>query len=505
MSESDSSEMPLDLEALLDVFPDAIVVHDMENRVLFWNRSAEKLYGWTSVEILGRSIERIFYFDSQERETAVDALRHSGSWTGNIRQIDRQGQEHLLEVRQFLHRNSAGEVLVSFNREITEQKKQADPAARVHQVQSSSLLAGGIAHELNNALAPIMLSSAMLKRMVQGEKSKNMVAMIEKCAARGSATINDLLAFERGKGGGMEVIRRPQILRALEGAKDALVPVNVEVDVVLADDLWEFRGEAAELGEAYRHIMQNACEAMPDGGRLRVELSNCFCDENMAGLAPGSEANPYVSIAFKDTGFGIEKDMLGRVAEPLFTTKQPKQGFGFGLSNTQAIVKGHKGFMMLQSERGSGSTVTVYLPALAGAVLEQVAAAAPEVSREGEGKVILVADDESFVLEAVQRTLEERGYRVLTAQDGKEALAVYTANQQEINLVVTNLEMPYMDGPSLCRALKALNPEVNIFVSSGHKRPEKVAEMKSCGVEDFLAKPYTADQLAERVKTIIEG
>lgn len=506
MSENDYPDLPLNFEELIAVFPDAVVVHDMENNVLYWNRSAEKLYGWSAEEILGRPVGRIFYLDSQARKAAVEELRHSGAWSGELRQVARNGHEYLVDVRQQLHRGAAGEpvAVLSFNRDITEQKKQADAAARAHHIQSSSILAGGIAHELNNALAPIMLSSAMLKRTVEDEKSRNMVAMIEKCATKGADLITDLLAFERGKGGGSEVIRKTQILRAIQRAREAAVPDSVELNIVLADDLWEFRGEAAEIGEAYQHIMQNAVEAMPDGGTLTIEVSNCLCDENFASLAPEAAVGAYVSIAFKDTGFGIEKDIMGRVAEPFFTTKEPKQGFGFGLSNTQAIVKGHKGFMVLESNKGSGTTLTLYLPADAHQN-ESTGAATPEDTHEGEGKLVLVADDELFIRETIKRTLEGGGYEVLTAQDGTEALAVYAGNQKNIDIVVTNVEMPFMDGPALCRALKKLNPDVRILVSSGHKQREKVAEIKSCGVENFLAKPYTADQLADRVRTIIEG
>jgi CheY-like chemotaxis protein len=332
-----------------------------------------------------------------------------------------------------------------------------------------------------------------------------MVAMIEKCATKGAGLIADLLAFERGKGGGDDVIRKTQILRALQSAKEAVVPDNVELNIHLAEGLWEFRGKSTELCEAYQHIMQNACEAMPDGGTLSVEVANCLCDENFASLAPEAEVGSYVSITFKDTGFGIEKEIINRVAEPFFTTKQPQQGFGFGLSNTQATVKGHKGFMVLDSNKGSGTTLTLYLPADAQVNENSEDTDTLEDHTSGEGKLVLVVDDELFIREAIKRSLEDRSYRVLSARDGTEALAVYVSNQEEIDIVVTNVEMPFMDGPALCRALKKLNPDVRILVSSGHKQRERVLEIKSCGVDQFLAKPYTADQLADRVRNIIEG
>lgn len=505
--ESDHFSIPLGFEELLKAAPDAIMVHDLESRVLFWNAAAEELYGWSAEEIKGRPVGRILYLDSSQRKQALEQLISAGSWSGELRQIDRRGHEYLVHSRQQLYRNDAGEpvAILSYNRDITEERKQADAAERAHHIRSSSLLAGGIAHELNNALAPIMLSAAMLKRSVEDEKAKNMVAMIEKCATKGADLITDLLAFERGKGGGSDVIRKTQILRAIQRAKEGHVTEHINLDVHLAEDLWEFQGESSELEQVYKHVIQNACEAMPDGGDLTIEVTNRLCDENFSNLAPEAAVGAYVSIAFKDTGFGIYEANMDRVAEPFFTTKEPKQGYGFGLSNTQAIVKGHKGFIVLESTQGVGTTLTVFLPAMAEKTVDATAEPEVSISDPVGDRLVLVADDELFVRETIKRTLEDRGYRVITAQDGTEALALYASQRSEIDMVVTNVEMPFMDGPALCRALLKLNPEVKLLVSSGHAQREKVQEIKSCGVEQFLAKPYTAAQLADRVRNILEA
>ncbi|MEO0510233.1 MAG: response regulator [Verrucomicrobiota bacterium] len=508
MSKKDNLKLPIDPADLLAALPDAIVVHDMENRVLYWSRAAEKLYGWSAEEIEGRPVEPIFYLEPSERQLAVELLRDTGFWSGELRQFDRDGHEYLIDVRQQLYRDEGGEpvAVFSFNRDITEQRRQADAAERAHHIQSSSILAGGIAHELNNALAPIMLSAAMLERSMDDDKARRMLAMIEKCASKGADLISDLLAFERGKWGARKVISKAQISKGIECARDSVVPESVELNTSLAEDLWEFQGEASELGEAFEHVMQNACEAMPDGGYLNIEISNCLFDENFSNLAPEAKVGAYVSIAFKDTGFGIEKSIIDRVAEPLFTTKEPKRDHGFGLSKTHAIIKGHNGFMVLDSERGDGTTLTFYLPAHAKAGKSDVeqSQAAVEDYTSGADRLVLVADDELFVRETIKCTLEDRSYTVITAQDGVEALAIYASRQKEIDIVITNIEMPFMDGPALCRALIRMNPEVRILVSSGHRQKEKLAEIKLSGVDEFLPKPYTADQLADRVRTILE-
>lgn len=506
MSETPAS-LPVEFNELLRLAPDAVVVHDMSDQVLYWNRQAEELYGWLAEEIEGRPVKRIFYLDAAGREDALVELMDKGEWSGELRQIDRQADEHLVLARQQLIRSQDGQpqCIISYNTDITEDKKRQDAEERAHHIRSSSILAGGVAHELNNALAPIMLSSAMLKRSVEDPKAQSMVAMIEKCATKGAELISNLMAFERGRGGGSDLLRRTQVERALKRLTEELVSTNVHLMMDIVDDLWEFRGEMSELSKVFEYIIQNACEAMPDGGKLSIQVANRLFDENFENLAPEAKAGAYISFVFSDTGFGIEKTLLNRVAEPFFTTKEPKRGFGFGLANSQAIVKGHNGFMVLESDHGIGTTLSIFLPADISS--DKVKGSAPPfpVTTEGNGKLVLVADDEFFIRETIKKTLEERGYDVITAQDGTEALAIYASRINEVDLVVTNVEMPFMDGPALCRAIKKLKPQARILVSSGHKQQEKIQEIKQTGVEQFLAKPYTAQNLADRVHRILQS
>ena len=504
----DHFPLPLSFEDLLGSAPDAVVVHDMVSRVLYWNQAAVKLYGWTAEEIAGHPVARIFYLNAAEREAAVDLLKGTGAWCGELRQLDRKGNEHLILARQQLIRNEAGEpsVVVSYNTDITERKKKEDAEERAHHIRSSNLLATGLAHELNNALAPIMLSSAMLKRSLEEPKARGMVSMIEKCANKGAQLVSELLDFERGRGGtSKEVIRRTQVERALKKGIESLCSAAVQVEMDIVEDLWECHGEMAELAEVFKHIIQNACEAMPEGGTLKIQVGNRLFDENFENLAPEAKAGAYITIVFTDTGHGIEDSLISHVAEPFFTTKEPKHGYGFGLANSQAIIKGHKGFMVLESEQGRGTSLSIFLPAdMSSAKLE--GSSPPFIfSKEGNGKLVLVADDEFFIRETIKKTLESRGYDVLTAQDGTEALAIYACRMDTIQLVVSNVAMPFMEGPARCRALKKMNPEVNILVSSGHTQPDKIRDLKATGVKHFLAKPYTADNLAEMVSSILGG
>ena len=257
------------------------------------------------------------------------------------------------------------------------------------------------------------------------------------------------------------------------------------------------------LSSVYRAVVQNACEAMPNGGVLQIQVGNCLIDENSGQRASEARAGAYLSFVFRDTGIGIEPHLLPRAAEPFFTSKHPKQGHGFGLSSSQAIVKGHKGFMVLESEQGQGTTLSVFIPAEISA--EEASGLLPPLplTQAGRGKRVLVVDDECFVRETIQQALEERAYEVITTPGGSEALAIFASRMDEIDLVITNIEMPDMDGLGLCRALRKLKPDAKVLVSSGHQQQNKIEEIKSAGVQHVLPKPYTAEHLAGCVEAIL--
>jgi PAS domain S-box-containing protein len=368
---SDFSDLAeaIDFKALFDAAPDAVVVHDLEDRVLFWNRAATRLYGWSVESMLGRPITECMYLDSSARAQAVEALEESGQWQGTLRQLDDRGDVRLVHVRQQLQRDARGApvAVVSFNTEYALLSPTGGSPALAYYVQSTDVLSGGIAHDLNNAFAPISLSASMLMRMVEDAKPLSMIQMIERCAAKGTDLIAEILAFERGCVSGHDRMDREKVQSALEAVCGGLVPTPIEWRVELAENLWEFRVDSAELERCFERLLTNACEAMPDGGELRIGVANRTIDEaedtrevSTFGLKGGN----YVQFTFEDTGRGIEPTALSQVALPFYTTKKDKAGSGFGLSRTQATVKGHKGGMWIESAIGRGTTVGLLLPAL---------------------------------------------------------------------------------------------------------------------------------------------
>jgi PAS domain S-box-containing protein len=491
----------IDFKTLFQLAPDAVVVHDLADRVIFCNREAEVLYGWSEESLQGRCVTHVLYLDGSARQEALETLLRGELWQGELRQLDHRGNEHLVQVRQRVQRDANGEAvaIISFNTDVTERRREADAAARACRMKSSSLLANNMAHELNNALGPIMLSAAMLQRSIKDERALNLVGMIEKCAAKGAKLVATLQSFERGKGGGSDKVNIAQIRSALERICDELLPDSIRSKITIAEDLWECRGQLSELNLVYQHVIQNACEAMPQGGTLSVKVDNCRVDEHFKSFEPEARVGNYICLVFADTGLGIQPEALPHVVEPFYTTKSPRRDFGFGLSISQTIIKGHRGFMRVESQFGFGSQVSLFLPADAG--VAELGAGFDQF--QGNGELVLVAEEEIFVRQAVKEVLENSGYRVLMAQDGTEALALYVSRQSEIDLVMTNVEMPFLDGSALCRALWQLNPKVKVLMSSELAQSDRVRTLESCGEIVFLMKPYTAANLVECVHALL--
>lgn len=492
MSERDAV-LKLDFEALFDAAPDAVIVHDLDARLIYWNRAAEALYGWTSEEMQGRPLEEILYPEHTWDEGRA-ILEKGGVWRTELRQIKRDGEFCYVRHSQSIHDSETGTApcAVAFVTDITAQTLEARAHAEEVRVESSQLLAGGIAHELNNALAPILLSAAMLQRLVESDKARSMAGMIEKCANKGSSVITELLAYERGRMLGGSVIRGREFKRAIERLSERMLPDSIRVHVEIEDGLWEFRGDFDALQESIGHLMQNALEAMPNGGQLTIRLENQMHEEQA-----------YVCWVLDDNGCGIDASILSRVSEPYYSTKSIDEHDGFGLSKVQAVVLGHKGFMTLESRVGEGTTVRLYLPAKAPKREVEVPDVSEENVSKGNGERVLVVETDVFVREVMRIALEEANFRVSTAENGRDALALYKDRSGEIDVVITQLEMSHMDGLALRKALQEINPSAKVLIASGDTGTRSQRIIDQCGELFYIQKPFTAAKLVKRVSELL--
>ena len=489
---------------LLDNAQDAILVRDLEDKILFWNKSAERIYGWTAGEVIGRDLQDISYGNSLVQfEDAKRIVVSTGKWEGELRQLTREGKEIIVESRWTLVRDDRGEPksVLLINTDVTEKRKIEAQFLRAQRMESIGTLAGGIAHDFNNLLAPITMSIQLLRAKMTDEDGQRMLEMLEASAERGAGLVKQVLSFARGvEGQRMTLQPRHLIKEIVKILKDTL-PKTIEIEFEASKDLSVVAGDATQLHQVLMNFCVNARDAMPSGGKLTIKADNVEIDDNYARMNLEAKAGRFVQITIADSGSGIPPNIINRIFEPFFTTKEYGKGTGLGLSTALGIVKSHGGFINVYSEPGLGTEFKIHLPAVeTGFAGVEDLTAAPLA---GRGELILVVDDEIAIREIAKGTLEAYGYRALTAADGTEAIALYAQHKGEIEVVLTDMMMPYMDGLATIRALQKLNPQVKIIASSGLAENARAIEAANAGVKTFLSKPYTAGKLMEALAEVL--
>jgi PAS domain S-box-containing protein len=491
---------------LLDAANEAIYVRTLDGTITYWNAGAARLYGWKREEMLGRRFPELAEADREAFEAAQETLLKSGSWSGELTKTTRTGKRITVFCRWTLLRDAQGrpsEVLV-INSDITEKKQLETQFLRAQRLESIGALAGGLAHDLNNLLAPIFMSTSLLRETVTDPQSHSILNTIASCAQRAADIIRQLLTFARGQPGA----RVPVPIRHLFKEMDKLVretfPRNIQTRLEVASDLWPVLGDATQVHQALMNLCVNARDAMPQGGTLTLRAANVTLDARAAELSPDARPGPYVCLSVTDTGTGIPPEHLDRIFEPFFTTKEPGKGTGLGLATVLGIARGHGGFVRVHSRPGEGATFEMFLPA------SPQPAAAPNNQTgdtdfrplRADGELVLVVDDEHSVRSMVQRTLEREGYRVLTAANGREALALFAARDGEITALLTDIMMPEMDGPTLIRAVRERSPGVPIIGMTGLMQRVGPRQQEELGLAALLIKPFS---VASLLKTVHEA
>lgn len=486
--------------SLLDQAQDAILVCDLNYKILYWNRGAEHIYGFTLDEVIGREVNDVF----QPDKTFMPDVESGDSWTAEFIHKTKTDQAINVVSRWTLVSNERGQpdYFLITNTDVTAQRKSELHLFRAQRMESIGTLAGGIAHDLNNVLSPILMSVDMLQLRSLGPEFDKWLKMIRESAERGAELIKQVLTFARGFGGEKVTLQLRHIVKELVGVLVQTLPKNIEVKFDVPANLAPVAADPTHLHQVLMNTCINARDAMPEGGTLLIKAENVSVDSQIASLYPDAEPGKYVKVDIEDTGTGMAKDTLARIFDPFFTTKEIGKGTGLGLSTSLMIVKGHGGFLNVYSELGKGSRFSIYLPAVQTETERALGNERSEIP-SGSGQLILVVDDEEPIREAARATLEGFGYKVLTAANGAEGKAIFEKQKDEIDLVITDMAMPVMGGNEMITGIKAVDPTARIIAMSGMIDRKQSGETEPAGIETLLSKPFTAEMLLRAVNKAV--
>jgi PAS domain S-box-containing protein len=392
---------------------------------------------------------------------------------------------------------------VCFVLDLTEFKKLENQFLRAQRMESIGTLAGGVAHDLNNILAPIMMSIDILKVSANDPLTREILETIEISAKRGADIVRQVLSFARGMDGQQIEVQAKHLLKDLENIIKDTFPKDIQLQFSIPEDIWKILGDPTQMHQVLLNLCVNARDAMPHGGRLTVCVENTVLDEHYASMSLQVKSGRYVKISVTDSGTGIAQNIIDKVFEPFFTTKELNKGTGLGLSTVLAIVKSHHGTVNVYSEPGKGTTFRIYLPAMETSSGGKAAQPQQDGLPRGNGETILLIDDEASIRTITGQTLETFGYRILTARDGAEAVAIYAEHKNEIAVILTDIMMPVMDGLNVIRVLTRINPEIKIVAASGLAKNGSGTREAGGNIKHFLTKPYTADILLKTIRAIL--
>ncbi|MDB6075090.1 MAG: sensory box protein [Verrucomicrobiaceae bacterium] len=493
------------LSKVLDSSLDAICAFDAKGRFIQVSAACEKIWGYSPDELMGTAyMDKVHPQDqSKTRDAAVEIMAGKPTISFENRYVRKDGAITYVVWSAWWSEGDQNMFCVA--RDNTERRKLEEQFLRAQRMESIGTLAGGIAHDLNNMLAPIMMSIALLKLQETDHQRLDILTTIEGSAKRGAEMVKQVLSFAQGvTGQQLEVQIAPLLAEVAKIVNDTFLK-NIRVSSEIPMDLWTVQGDPTQLHQVLVNLCVNARDAMPLGGSLRLSASNLMVDEHYAGMNIEARPGPYLVIQVEDTGTGMPPEVIDKIFEPFFTTKEVGKGTGLGLSTTLAIVKSHGGFVRVYSEPGAGTKFRVYLPAQTVRAEGGDDAPAKIDLPRGNGELVLVVDDEASVRQITQQTLLAFGYRVLLASDGVEATALYAVQRADVSVVLTDMMMPLMDGPTTIQVLMRMNPQVRIIAASGLNANGMVAKAASAGVMHFLPKPYTAETMLQALHMVLRS
>ncbi len=483
---------------------ESIVVCDLNDRVQSWNAGAERLFGISSADAYGRDIVELAFLHRQDQWRAGrEVMMAKRTYTIEFSHKTADGREIVIENRRSLIVDDDDRPIAQllFMVDVTERVREAARHHRSQRLESIGTLAGGVAHDLNNVLTPILMSAKLIKR--GSSNTPRLLDTIIISAERGARMIKKLLAFAEGKRANRQLVNLRELVLEAEEILSHTLPKSIDLRVTVPERLAPVQGDPTELSQVLMNLAINARDAMPTGGRLDIEVRSFQVDPAFAERNGNLTAGPHVLLTVADTGEGIPADIADRIFDPFFTTKPQGKGTGLGLATTLGIIRACGGDVSVYSELGAGSTFSVYIPSTRIETGEAARDTEPMEPPVGKGETILVVDDEPLIVDTAREILEFAGYRVLTASRGDEAVATYQRHAEAIDLVLLDMMMPGMHGFEVTAGLRAISADVRIIASSGLRQPAQKGG-RLANTNAFLAKPYSDQQLLQTVREVLD-
>lgn len=473
---------------------------NIQAHAITWSAELESLYRRQPGELNGQfdAWLNTLHPDDRDRieQEFTQAVERGREFSTEFRILTPAQHVRWISVQSSIFNDASGHPLrmIGIHMDITEKKKLEEQFLRAQRLESLGTLASGIAHDLNNILTPILVVVQLLPLKLPdlSDQNRQMIETLDASARRGAQLVKQILSFTRGVEGKRVSLQVSHLLIEIEKLVLQTLPKSIDIETDIKPNLWTVSGDVTQLHQVLMNLCVNARDAMPEGGHLSIRAENWVLDEEQAKAYLGAIAGSYVAITIMDTGIGMAPDVLDRIFDPFFTTKPIGKGTGLGLSAVLGIVKSHGGFVDVQSQTGNGSTFTVFLPANQSG--QDDSASEPSL-HPGNQELILIADDEVAIREVARIMLESYNYRVLTAGNGMEAIALFAEHKDDIHCVLMDMMMPEMDGMSAIPFMRRLRSDLPFIAMSGVHSKETVAQASSQGFQGFLPKPFTIQDL----------
>jgi len=486
---------------LIDSSNDAIIVADSNRVIMSWNGGAQKLYGWTEQEASGKVLHELLQTTCPTSIAAItDELRRNKHWEGEMVQTCRNGQTVTVDSRQVLLPDTAASPggMLEINRDITDRKRLEGQLFQSQKLESLGRLAGGVAHDFNNILAVVIgYSEMVLEELPKGDPFCEPIGEISKAGQRATALTRQLLLFSHRQMDSPVNLVLSDAVRNLEKMLRRVIREDIEMILLVDDDRTIVHADPGYIEQVLLNLVINSRDAMPDGGRLVIETSHTIVTEQYVDSHFDVMPGEYALLTVSDTGCGMTLEVKERIFEPFFTTKEQGKGTGLGLATVYGIVKQSGGSIFVYSEVGHGTTFKIFLPAVKGAVEKREAA---PVKRDLTGtETIMLVEDEDALRKLISEGLRRNGYTVIVNANGREALDVCRSYEGQIDLLLSDVVMPEMNGPDLAAAFKTIRPGVPILLMYGYtdRGPKDITGR-------IISKPFTLSDLMSEIRSLLE-